>query len=140
MKWKFGEGFATITSHEAKAEYPQLLIQFLESRLIWVRNFGKVVFIERNEIEETEDPMGNPVEITCMYSVYCIHISNKFYGTIYEVLCYFYIFLDATMVTGCLLYWVVWERDQAKFVEAEEAGIRWPNLVIEFLEKNLKIE
>lgn len=38
------------------------------------------------------------------------------------------------------MYWVVWPGDEGKFIESEEAGRLWPEIVIDFLEKNLKIE
>lgn len=66
MKWKYGVSHSIITSQTAKEKWPRLLIDFLESRVIWVRNYGRVLFSEDSP-EESHPPLGQPKEITCMY-------------------------------------------------------------------------
>lgn len=64
MKWKFGPN-STVTSAVARAKWPHLVIDFLENNLLWVRNYGRLMFID-NVVEETENPIGRPIQITCM--------------------------------------------------------------------------
>lgn len=52
---------------DAKDRWPQLLIDFMEDKIIWTRNFANVVFVDDNPVEQ-EHPIGNPNEITCKFS------------------------------------------------------------------------
>lgn len=81
MKWKFGE-VSTVTSEVAKAKWPYLVIDFLENNLLWVRNYGKVLFVD-NDVGETDTPIGRPIQITCMYYLFCILINITQFKSIF---------------------------------------------------------
>lgn len=119
-----------ISSVIAFTKWPQLVLRYLESiiQIRWNKvNHGRHVgFV----VEETKNPVGNPIRIKCKYFLYLRLCEVMFQLVSFNWL---KIFADVTEKSEILHYWVEWPSQQARFVESSIACQQWPNLVYGFL-------
>lgn len=137
---KFSDGFAnqTFSSIEARAKWPQLVIQYLESRIVMVREVqfnARLNFSDGSPppaVVEAENMIGDPIEITCK--------ANNFFNLYLSCsLIYLFFFVsDATNVGAEVMYWAEWLFQRKKFVPSSQAKENWPNLVLNYLESKLE--
>lgn len=64
LKWKYNQQPSVISSVDARERWPQLIIDFLENKIVFTRNFERLNLIGDDATEE-ENPIGMPTKITC---------------------------------------------------------------------------
>lgn len=137
-----------ITSEKAIKTYPKLVMEFLESKMVWKK---QVRFRDEQGTSKSNTPQGTsennalqgtsknnapqdaPITVTCkIYHQYRKNII-RFQHSHFRI-------SDASDINKEIEYWMEWPDNHAEFVRSSAVKENWPDLAIKFLQNNLHFE
>lgn len=130
VKFKSNDS-GVIASHRARLLWPQLVIHFLEERLVWIPH---VHFAAPDQLRQPDNVDAVPISIDCKHRNLLVFLNFS----ILFLIMISPLFSDVTRIGRDLLYLVTWQ-DGSKFFASKVVAKKWPVLLINFLERNLMV-